>query len=97
MTGKDSRAVAGEGSCGDILVVQPGQAESYWQPVPANGSIDVIFAPHRVPMEHPIGFGTQTVPPPAATCVNMPMTRMKKSSSLFPARGVQSSMARATR
>lgn len=47
---------------GEVLVVQPGTAESYWQPVPANGNIDVIFAPHRVSMEHPIGFGTQTVP-----------------------------------
>ena len=63
MTNKDTRAIAGEGPCGDVLIVQPGSAESYWQPVPANGSIDVIFAPHRVPMEHPIGFGTQTVPP----------------------------------
>ncbi len=63
MINKDTRAVAGEGPCGDVLIVQPGSAESYWQPVPANGSIDVIFAPHRVPMEHPIGFGTQTVPP----------------------------------
>ncbi|MBO1027165.1 cupin domain-containing protein [Ochrobactrum sp. SD129] len=63
MINKDTRAVAGEGPCGGVLIVQPGSAESYWQPVPANGSIDVIFAPHRVPMEHPIGFGTQTVPP----------------------------------
>ncbi|QIB33950.1 cupin domain-containing protein [Ancylobacter pratisalsi] len=50
-------------SHGDILVRQPGEAVSYWQPVPANGQIEVIFAPHLVPMEHPIGFGTQTVPP----------------------------------
>ena len=48
---------------GEILVVQPDSAESYWQPVPANGQIEVVFAPHLVPMEHPIGFGTQTVPP----------------------------------
>ncbi|MCW6511488.1 cupin domain-containing protein [Lichenifustis flavocetrariae] len=46
---------------GDVLVVQPGTAESYWQPVPANGHIEVIFAPHRVAMDHPIGLGTQTV------------------------------------
>lgn len=63
MTKKETRAVAGEGLCGEVLIVQPGNAESYWQPVPANGSIDVIFAPHTVPMDHPIGFGTQTVPP----------------------------------
>ncbi len=41
--------------------MQPGAAESYWQPVPANGFIEVLFAPHRVGMEHPIGLGTQTV------------------------------------
>ncbi|MCK0196209.1 cupin domain-containing protein [Ancylobacter sp. 6x-1] len=50
-------------SYGEVLVKQPGTAESHWQPVPANGHIEVIFAPHTVPMEHPIGFGTQTVPP----------------------------------
>lgn len=54
---------ASAASYGDILVKQPGEAVSYWQPVPANGQIEVIFAPHLVPMEHPIGFGTQTVPP----------------------------------
>ncbi len=48
---------------GELVAIQPGDAESYWQPVPANGQIDVIFAPHIVAMEHPIGFGTQTVPP----------------------------------
>lgn len=48
---------------GEVLVKQPGEAISYWQPVPANGHIDVIFAPEVVPMEFPIGFGTQTVPP----------------------------------
>ena len=49
------------GPLGEILVVQPGDAESHWQPVPANGHIEVIFAPHRVPMEHPFGLGTQTI------------------------------------
>ena len=48
---------------GDLLVVQPGEAESHWQPVPANGHIDVMFAPDRVRMDHPIGLGTQTVAP----------------------------------
>ncbi len=46
---------------GHVLVVQPGTAESYWQPVPANGHIEVILAPHRVAMDHPVGLGTQTV------------------------------------
>jgi quercetin dioxygenase-like cupin family protein len=49
------------GALGEVLVVQPGTAESHWQPVPANGHIEVIFAPHRVAMEHPVGLGTQTV------------------------------------
>ena len=48
---------------GEVLVVQPGEAPSYWQPVPANGFIEVLVAPDRVAMEHPIGLGTQTVPP----------------------------------
>jgi mannose-6-phosphate isomerase-like protein (cupin superfamily) len=48
---------------GEVLIKQPGTATSYWQPVPANGHIEVIFAPESVRMEHPIGFGTQTVPP----------------------------------
>ena len=46
---------------GAVLVVQPGTAESHWQPVPANGHIEVVFAPHRVAMDHPFGLGTQTV------------------------------------
>lgn len=48
---------------GEVLVSQPGTAASYWQPVPANGHIEVIFAPEVVHMDHPIGFGTQTVAP----------------------------------
>jgi hypothetical protein len=48
---------------GEILVVQPGEAPSFWQPVPANGFVEVLVAPGRVPMETPFGFGTQTVPP----------------------------------
>jgi mannose-6-phosphate isomerase-like protein (cupin superfamily) len=47
---------------GEVLVVQPGEAASYWQPVPANGFIEVIVAPGRVAMDHPIGVGTQFVP-----------------------------------
>lgn len=48
---------------GEILVVQPGDSPSYWQPVPANGFVEVLVAPGRVPMDTPLGFGTQTVPP----------------------------------
>lgn len=59
---QETSAESGTGH-GQTLVVQPGEAASYWQPVPANGQIEVLFAPHIVAMEHPIGFGTQTVPP----------------------------------
>jgi mannose-6-phosphate isomerase-like protein (cupin superfamily) len=48
---------------GEILVVQPGEAPSFCQPVPANGFVEVVVAPSRVPMATPFGFGTQTVPP----------------------------------
>jgi quercetin dioxygenase-like cupin family protein len=50
-------------SRGDLLVVQPGEGPSYWQPVPANGHIRVLLSPAQVRMEHPFGLGTQTVPP----------------------------------
>ena len=50
-------------SPGELLVVQPGEAESHWQPVPANGHIEVLVAPHQVRMDHPFALGTQTVPP----------------------------------
>jgi quercetin dioxygenase-like cupin family protein len=48
---------------GDQLVVQPGEAASYWQPVPANGHVEVRLAPDLVRMAQPFGLGTQTVPP----------------------------------
>ena len=48
---------------GDLLVLAPGQGETHWQPVPANGSITIKVAPDLIRMEHPIGLGTQTVPP----------------------------------
>jgi mannose-6-phosphate isomerase-like protein (cupin superfamily) len=48
---------------GDLLVVQPGEGASYWQPVPANGHIDVLLSPDRVHMPSPFGLGTQTVAP----------------------------------
>ena len=40
---------------GEILVVQPGEAPSFWQPVPANGFVEVLVAPSRVPMDTPFG------------------------------------------
>jgi quercetin dioxygenase-like cupin family protein len=48
---------------GDLVVVQPGQGASYWQPVPANGHIEVLLSPETVRMEHKFGLGTQTVAP----------------------------------
>ena len=48
---------------GDQLVVQPGEAASYWQPVPANGHVDVVLAPDLVRMAQPFGLGMQTVAP----------------------------------
>ncbi len=50
-------------SDGEILVVQPGEGESHWQPVPANGHIEVLVAPDRVGMEQKFAFGTQSVAP----------------------------------
>ncbi len=48
---------------GDVLVLKSDQGEHLWQPVPANGHITVKLAPDMVRMDHPIGLGTQTVPP----------------------------------
>ncbi len=50
-------------SQGALLIVPPGTAKAFWQPVPANGSITVDVAPGLVEMEWPFGFGTQTLPP----------------------------------
>ncbi|RAI01675.1 cupin domain-containing protein [Acuticoccus sediminis] len=46
-----------------VYVSGPKERESYWQPVPANGFIDVVLAPHIVGMENPFGMGTQNVAP----------------------------------
>jgi quercetin dioxygenase-like cupin family protein len=48
---------------GAALVLGPGEGESHWQPVPANGYIDVLIAPHLVEMQNRFSMGTQTVPP----------------------------------
>lgn len=48
---------------GALHVADPAVAESHWQPVPANGHVSVLLAPHIVAMEHPFAMGTQTVPP----------------------------------
>ena len=44
-----------------VMVVQPDGGEHYWQPVPANGHINVRLAPHIVEMTHNFGLGTQTI------------------------------------
>ncbi len=64
----DDAAASGDGNVrtearGDLLVVQPGEAPSYWQPVPANGHVSVLLAPDLVQMAQPFGLGTQTMPP----------------------------------
>ncbi|WP_417719951.1 cupin domain-containing protein [Salipiger sp.] len=46
-----------------IHVSGPAERESYWQPVPANGYIDVALAPHIVGMQLPFAMGTQNVAP----------------------------------
>lgn len=48
---------------GDLRIIKPGQGESHWQPVPANGFVEVLLAPHNTRMETPIGFGRQSVAP----------------------------------
>lgn len=46
-----------------VYIGGPETRESYWQPVPANGHVDVALAPHIVGMENPFGMGTQSVAP----------------------------------
>lgn len=46
-----------------VHVSGPAERESYWQPVPANGHVDVALAPHIVGMEFPFAMGTQNVAP----------------------------------
>lgn len=48
---------------GDRLVSTPEHAESYWQPLPANGHVDILLAPHLVKMANPFAMGTQSVAP----------------------------------
>ena len=58
MNGEDAMDASGA-----VHVVQPGEGESFWQPVPANGFIDVLMSPAMVGMETKFGFGRQTVAP----------------------------------
>ena len=45
------------------FAVQPGQAESYWQPVPANGFVEIHVSRHRNPTHTPFESGVQEVAP----------------------------------
>ena len=48
---------------GEVLVVQPSEAPSHWQPVPANGFVEVLVGAGRVPMDTPFGFVTTEASP----------------------------------
>ena len=43
------------------VAVQPGQSESYWQPVPANGFVEVHVSRHRTQTDTPFESGIQEV------------------------------------
>ncbi|MBT6277785.1 MAG: cupin domain-containing protein [Chromatiales bacterium] len=45
------------------FAVQPNQAESYWQPVPANGFVEVHVSRHRTNTDTPFESGIQEVAP----------------------------------
>ncbi|MCP5155802.1 MAG: cupin domain-containing protein [Ectothiorhodospiraceae bacterium] len=44
-------------------VVQPDSGESYWQPVPANGFVEIHLSRHRVESRTPFESGVQSVAP----------------------------------
>ena len=46
-----------------LTIVQPGEARSYWQPVPANGFVRCILDASNTESETPFAMGTQTVDP----------------------------------
>jgi hypothetical protein len=48
---------------GEALIVQPGEEEGHWQPLPANGRSSIMIAPDKVKMQFPFGLGTQMLPP----------------------------------
>ena len=45
------------------FAVQPNESESYWQPVPANGFVEVHVSRHRHQTVHPFESGLQEVAP----------------------------------
>jgi quercetin dioxygenase-like cupin family protein len=50
---------------GQVLIVGPEEAASYWQPVPANGFVRCVLHPQVITSEARFSMGTQTV---AAGC-----------------------------
>lgn len=48
---------------GPLTIVQPGEARSFWQPVPANGFVRCILDAANTGSETPFAMGTQTVDP----------------------------------
>jgi quercetin dioxygenase-like cupin family protein len=50
-------------SSADVAVVHTGQGASYWQPVPANGFVEVKLQPRSIASRNRFALGTQSVPP----------------------------------
>ena len=48
---------------GDFVVMTRDKCESYWQPIPANGHIDIMVSQRNVRSVHPFSAGTQSVAP----------------------------------
>ena len=50
-------------SLAPLVVVQPDDARSFWQPVPANGFVRCLLASHEIGAETAFSMGTQQVDP----------------------------------
>jgi len=48
---------------GMAVVIQPGEARSFWQPVPANGFVECHLDPSTIASDTPFAMGRQTVAP----------------------------------
>src|SRR5918996_222730 len=47
----------------EVIVVQPDEGESFWQPVPANGYAEVRVSHRRHPAIHSFATGIQVIAP----------------------------------
>jgi quercetin dioxygenase-like cupin family protein len=65
-------------------VVGPDEAESYWQPVPANGFIRNIFSQTSVGSRGNVSIGTQTLP---AGCFIREHTHAKQEEIIYVVEG----------